>query len=148
MFQDCTFLTQAPALPATTLAASCYYYMFYGCTSLTQAPALLATTLVNQCYTGMFYNCTSLTTAPILPATSFDSFSSCYTYMFRGCSNLQEIQVHLTSWNGSSLTSNTASWVDGVASTGTFKCPAALGTQSTITRGVENCPTGWTVVNI
>ena len=40
MFSDCTNLTQAPELPATTLANLCYYYMFGGCTSLTTAPAL------------------------------------------------------------------------------------------------------------
>ena len=34
MFDDCTSLIQAPALPATTLAASCYNRMFYGCTSI------------------------------------------------------------------------------------------------------------------
>ena len=34
MLEGCTSLTQPPALPATTLAASCYYYMFQGCTSL------------------------------------------------------------------------------------------------------------------
>jgi hypothetical protein len=45
MFDGCTSLTTAPALPATTLAANCYSYMFYGCTSLTSAPALPATTL-------------------------------------------------------------------------------------------------------
>ena len=28
MFQDCTSLTQAPAIPATTLADYCYQYMF------------------------------------------------------------------------------------------------------------------------
>ena len=37
MFEDCTSLTQAPALPATTLVNDCYYYMFSGCISLTQA---------------------------------------------------------------------------------------------------------------
>ena len=34
MFDNCTSLTTAPALPATTLGNSCYSYMFYGCTSL------------------------------------------------------------------------------------------------------------------
>ena len=34
MFQGCTALTQAPALPATTLADQCYSYIFKGCTSL------------------------------------------------------------------------------------------------------------------
>ena len=31
MFQDCTSLTTAPELPATTLAEGCYRYMFNGC---------------------------------------------------------------------------------------------------------------------
>ena len=34
MFWGCTALTQAPALPATTLSSMCYYYMFNGCTGL------------------------------------------------------------------------------------------------------------------
>ena len=50
------------------MANYCYYYMFQGCTSLTQAPALPATTLSDSCYSGMFYGCTSLTKAPSLPA--------------------------------------------------------------------------------
>ena len=37
MFKSCTSLTQAPELPATTLANRCYYSMFGGCVSLTQA---------------------------------------------------------------------------------------------------------------
>ena len=35
MFSGCTGLTQAPALPATTLASNCYNSMFYGCTGIT-----------------------------------------------------------------------------------------------------------------
>ena len=35
MFQGCTGLTQAPALPATTLAQYCYNSMFQGCTHIT-----------------------------------------------------------------------------------------------------------------
>ena len=54
MFSGCTNLTQAPALPATTLAERCYSYMFNRCTSLTQAPALPVTTLTESCYKGMF----------------------------------------------------------------------------------------------
>jgi hypothetical protein len=34
MFYKCSSLTTAPELPATTLAGSCYVYMFYGCRSL------------------------------------------------------------------------------------------------------------------
>ena len=41
----------------------CYCNMFSGCSSLTQAPELPATTLANRCYLSMFSNCTSLTQA-------------------------------------------------------------------------------------
>ena len=34
MFYNCTSLTQAPELPATTLVVGCYQDMFGGCTSL------------------------------------------------------------------------------------------------------------------
>ena len=86
MFNGCTSLTQAPALPATTLTFACYYQMFFGCTSLTQAPALPATTLADWCYSGMFRGCTSLTQAPALPATTLAN--QCYPNMFYGCTSL------------------------------------------------------------
>lgn len=88
LFQDCSVLTSAPELPATTLADNCYYSMFSGCKSLTSAPTLSATELAIYCYTGMFYGCTSLTSAPKLSATTL--VEGCYEGMFIGCSNLQE----------------------------------------------------------
>ena len=88
MFQGCTGLTQAPALPATTLADDCYNDMFYGCSSLTQAPALPATTLKNYCYQSMFRACTSLTQAPALPATTLADY--CYNDMFYSCTSLTQ----------------------------------------------------------
>ena len=87
MFYGCTGLTQAPALPATTLTSNCYYYMFCDCTSLIQAPALPATTLAEGCYDGMFYGCTNLTQAPDLPATTLAA--RCYSYMFYSCTSLK-----------------------------------------------------------
>ena len=86
LFYECSALTTAPALPATTLAVHCYYNMFYGCTSLTTAPALPATNLADNCYQSMFYGCTSLTTAPALPATTLKN--NCYSTMFYGCTSL------------------------------------------------------------
>ena len=88
LFQDCTGLTQAPALPATTLTEGCYTGMFSGCTSLTQAPVLPATTLAASCYFGMFSGCTGLTQAPELPATTLAA--SCYSAMFSGCTGLTQ----------------------------------------------------------
>ena len=89
MFSGCTSLTQAPSLPATTLAERCYDTMFYGCTSLTQAPELPATTLEKQCYQSMFNGCTSLTQAPALPAMTLADW--CYYYMFQGCTSLTQV---------------------------------------------------------
>jgi len=86
MFYGCAELTQAPALPATTLANNCYEQMFHGCTSLTQAPVLPATTLAEYCYNSMFIGCTGLTTAPSLPATTLAEY--CYSSMFYGCTGL------------------------------------------------------------
>ena len=88
MFDGCTALTQAPALPATTLVIKCYYYMFYGCTALTQAPALPATTLADNCYSNMFKGCTALIQAPALPAMTLASY--CYYGMFQGCTSLTQ----------------------------------------------------------
>ena len=88
MFSDCTSLTQAPELPATTLAGGCYSHMFYNCTSLTQAPELPATTLADGCYSYMFYNCTSLTQAPELSATTL-AYNCCKS-MFSGCTSLTQ----------------------------------------------------------
>ena len=87
MFQGCTSLTQAPLLPATTLANICYNNMFQGCTSLTQAPALPATTLANGCYNSMFMRCYGLTQVPALSATTLAT--GCYSSMFYGCTSIK-----------------------------------------------------------
>ena len=88
MFNGCTSLIKAPELPATTLAGDCYFSMFRGCTSLAEAPELPVTTLASSCYKDMFGNCTSLTKAPALPATTLSA--SCYNGMFYNCTSLAE----------------------------------------------------------
>ena len=88
LFSNCSVLTSAPQLPATTLASECYSYMFSGCTNLKSAPALPAKTLAYSCYSYMFNKCTSIEFAPALPATTLADY--CYNNMFNECSNLQE----------------------------------------------------------
>ena len=88
MFSNCSSLTHAPSLPATTLANYCYSSMFSNCSSLTHAPSLPATTLANYCYNGMFNGCSSLTHAPELPATTLAN--RCYYSMFGGCVSLTQ----------------------------------------------------------
>lgn len=87
MFYNCTALTTAPELPATTLADYCYLNMFMNCTSLTSAPELPATKLASSCYSGMFNGCASLTTVPSLPATMLTN--NCYSSMFNGCTKIK-----------------------------------------------------------
>lgn len=138
MFNGCTSLTTAPVLPATTLITYCYSFMFNGCTSLTTAPQLPATTLANNCYNTMFNGCTSLTTAPELPATTLASY--CYGNMFNGCTSLNYIKCLATDI---SATNCTSTWVDGVASTGTFVKASLM--QIDWQCGDSGIPEGWTV---
>lgn len=64
-------------LPATTLANSCYYYMFTGCTNLTTAPELPATTLASNCYVSMFNGCSNLSyIKAMFTTTPGDSYMS------------------------------------------------------------------------
>ena len=91
--------------------------MFSGCTSLTEAPDLPAESLANYCYYQMFSGCTSLTKAPDLPAEFL--VSNCYSGMFNGCSSLNYIKAMFLT-GPSSETSFTTDWVQGVAPQGTF----------------------------
>ena len=87
LFENCSVLTSAPELPATSLAYNCYYCMFLGCTNLKSAPKLPAPTLTTCCYYCMFAMCTNLKTAPELPAEELAY--QCYDSMFSGCTNLK-----------------------------------------------------------
>lgn len=141
MFYNCTNLIYAPELPATSLGEGCYYSMFQNCASLIKAPSILPATFFNtESYSNMFDGCTSLVVSPVIMATGGGNYGM--YEMFSGCSSLRSISVKITSF--SNITTN---WVSGVSSIGTFTCPSALGTDSTIARGTSACPVGWTVVN-
>ena len=146
LFDGCTSLVKAPALPATTLAQQCYSYMFRGCQSLIKAPELPATTLSGSCYSRMFDGCQSLTEAPVLPATTLAS--NCYYGMFLGCDRLNEVRCQLPSTisagDVSSYTGSvTDAWLYSAPSTGTFYTNADANWPT----GVSGIPTGWTRVN-
>ncbi len=136
MFKGCTNLVAAPALPATTLTVSCYEGMFQECTSLVTAPELSATTLEDNCYTCMFLGCTSLETAPELSATTLKDY--CYQRMFYGCTSLNYLKVSFVSWDG--FTNSTYEWVKDVGATGTFYHKSAL---SDLTEDDSKVPSGW-----
>lgn len=88
------------------------------------------------CFYHLFSGCTSLVTAPELPATTLAG--SCYRNMFSGCTSLSSICVSFATWFNC-----TGSWVVGVATSGTFRCPSALPDE----RGVDKIPEGWTIIH-
>jgi hypothetical protein len=49
MFYGCTSLTNAPDLPATTLASNCYEYMFQGCSNLNYIKCLATDMSATNC---------------------------------------------------------------------------------------------------
>ena len=134
LFKDCTELTSAGdlLLPANNVPYCGYYGMFQGCTSLTTAPALPATTLWGGwTYNQMFRGCTSLTTAPILPVTTLPGGG--YGGMFSGCTSLTGITCLATDISGGDCT---ADWVAGVASSGTFAKAASMSSWTTGANGI------------
>ena len=139
LFSGCTHLTTAPNLPATTLATTCYYNMFSGCAGLVNAPEISATTLAYFCCASMFSGCTSLTTGPTLYATTLDD--CCYDNMFKNCSNLNSVTCLATNISAEGCTE---SWLDGVAATGTF---TAANNTVAWSEGTSGIPSGWTRVN-
>ena len=136
MFCECAALEVGPELPATELAEGCYYSMFSNCSSLKTAPALSATTLYRECYKFMFYECSSLVFAPHLPATKLAE--ECYVSMFYRCAKLKRVSVGFTTWQTDG--NQTAGWLAGVSSSGTFIKPSALASSF----DAAKIPTGWT----
>ena len=133
LFFNCTSLTTAPELPATTLANECYEFMFSGCTSLTTAPELPATTLTTECYADMFSGCTSLTTAPVLPAGTLADW--CYAEMFSDCTSLNSVTMLATDISANGCLDN---WLYRVAPTGTLTHAPGM--------NIPGVPTDWTKV--
>lgn len=131
IFQD-AILESVPVLPATVMAEGCYRHAFHGAT-LPHAPELPAEKLAKGCYEAMFAE--SNITSIELPAEVL--VEGCYNEMFVNCKQLTEITVHFTAW----VEGATEDWVDGVASTGTFRKPKAL----PIIWGTSYIPAGWSI---
>lgn len=104
---------------------------------LTSTPYISANTVAPYAYNQMFWTCRNLTQSLGLSAANYAA-SNGMRQMYRACSALTAIATNITAWG------NNSSWVDGVAATGNFYCPAALPQ----TYGTSNIPTGWTVYDI
>lgn len=148
--RDTTLVDASELILPTDVSKDCYLGMFNRCTSLVNAPALPATNFnvvhnpyasATQCYYGMFYGCTSLTTAPELPCSDILINGATYAMMFRNCSSLNYIKCLATS---NQQTSSTNMWVSGVAATGTFVKSSGTSWNT----GDSGIPSGWTVVEV
>ena len=69
LFADSSVVDASKLVLPDITAVECYYGMFSDCTSLTNAPVLPATTLTNGCYESMFRGCTSLEEVTMLAIT-------------------------------------------------------------------------------
>ena len=128
-------------LPATTLASSCYSYMFNNCTSLSigSTYTLSATTLEESCYSNMFNGCTNLTTTPSLNATTL--VKGCYEKMFYGCSKLESIRCKATNIDAEDCTKE---WTSGVSANGTFYKSSNVD-ENFWPQGENGIPEGWSI---
>ena len=70
-FYNCKSLTQAPELPATTLAERCYIYMFMGCDKLNYVKCLATDISAVNCTTNWFYGVSSTGDFYTLAATNW-----------------------------------------------------------------------------
>ena len=98
MFSGCSNLESVPSdlLPATSLATSCYYYMFQNCAKLEKAPKLPAETLKFYCYLSMFDGCTKLNEAWVKADYSVAN-NECFG-MFNGCTTAGVLHTDGTGW--------------------------------------------------
>lgn len=98
LFSYATHLTEAPKLPATTLAQYCYWYMFQG-TAISESPELNAQTLVTQCYGGMFSACGSIHKITCMAVNGFNANQALYGWVSNVPSTGQFIKSSsATSW--------------------------------------------------
>lgn len=97
MFYKCSSLVNIPETwcpNVTEMAVSCFMSCFRE-TAIKKLPQLPATTLANTCYGYMFAGCNGLTKQEewYLPCESFNisHTKGCYNYMFADCTNLVEM---------------------------------------------------------
>ena len=141
MFMECDHITTMPTLQATSLGEYCFSYMFSNCGLLGGTITLPATTTAKNSYSGMFES-TAITSAIIMAKTLKQN---CLTTTFKNCSNLNEVTVYATATSPSNLMISgiTSNWLNGVASTGTFR---NLGSITFDTDSVSGVPNGWQLV--
>lgn len=140
MFKGCTSLVKVPDILATYCERNSCTNMFYGCTALQEPPIINFETIEDQGVAYMFYGCTSLKSSPVMRFSLSSNYYNPCKQMFDGCTTLNRITTYASHWNST----KTISWVNNVAPAGVFTKLAS----TSIPRGVNGIPEGWTVENI
>lgn len=121
------------------IPSNCFNHLFDSCTALTSADVFPRKLGVVEGLEYFFVYCETLTSVEVPDCTlSGNWVMGSFVW---GCSNLSRIKVHFHTWaTGTNALKN---WVNGIAATGTFECPADLDCSTT---GTNRVPSGWTVV--
>ena len=77
MFKGCSSMTTSNiTINATNTVTACYEEMFNGCTSLRNAPALPATVIASWAYYQMFNGCSNINSMTCLATEGFDTYNA------------------------------------------------------------------------
>ena len=142
MFFGCTSLINIQPMTIRSISTGSMYNMFNNCKSLVDASMITITREKWDACASMFSKCTSLRKSPIIKG---DITQSSCNYMFSYCSSLEEV-VYLGNTEPKEYYSS--SWLNGVASTGTFYANQNLTWLDTIERSEHTIPAGWTIVKV
>lgn len=147
MFYKCSSLVNIPETwcpNVTEMAVSCFMSCFRE-TAIKKLPQLPATTLANTCYGYMFAGCKGLTKQEgwYLPCELFNisQTKGCYNYMFADCTNLVEMYT-----KQSNISSDyNLKWLQNINTQGTLFMNRNS-TQTTFDWTVK--PSNWTVSKV
>lgn len=110
LFYDCDTIVDASKLELpTTLAIGCYESMFQGCTSLTTAPALPIATLIDMCYYYMFHGCKSLNYIKML-ATDISAHGCLNNWVYGVASTGTFVKNKNATWNVTGVNGVPSGW--------------------------------------
>lgn len=142
LLNGCTNNNRLPKeLPAKNLTSDCYRYFSYG-GRYTEIPAIKAKSATNYGMYGFVANSKYITKADLSNIKEI-SGNRPLDAAFKNCSGLNFIKIGWKKWaNPSSLSQ---SWVEGVASQGTFVIPYDAEFDPESIRGVNGIPEGWVV---
>ena len=111
---DADMLTPIDPTVEVTLGDFCYAGMFKDCWKLTNAPNLPAKTLALGCYSQMFSNCPKLVDGPVMEATSAPAASTeaqgcCYKMFYDN--DKEEVSLKTMTIKLTSIPANCCAWM-------------------------------------